>query len=73
MPSLATHATKVSRKNNFPCLGVDPSRLAALLVLSIEEYAQSSRLSRQVSQQPNRGSYSCTNPNTGAVTDPYRL
>jgi len=23
------------RKNNFPCLGADPSRLAALLVLSI--------------------------------------
>jgi len=26
---------KGSRKNNFPCLGIDPSRLAALLVLSI--------------------------------------
>ncbi len=26
---------KGSHKNNFPCLGVDPSRLAALLVLSI--------------------------------------
>ena len=26
---------KGSRKNNFPCVGVDPSRLAALLVLSI--------------------------------------
>ncbi len=27
--------SKGSRKNNFPCLGVDPSRLASLLVLSI--------------------------------------
>ena len=30
-----TGADKGSRKNNFPCLGVDPSRLAAWLVLSI--------------------------------------
>jgi len=27
-----------------------------------EEYAQSSRLARQASQHPNRGSYSCANP-----------
>ncbi len=29
-----------------------------------EEYAQSSRLARQVSQHPDRGSYSCANPKT---------
>jgi len=27
--------SKGSRKNNFPCFGLDPSRLAALLVLSV--------------------------------------
>ncbi len=27
-----------------------------------EEYAQSSRLARRVSQHPNRGRYSCANP-----------
>ena len=34
---------KGSRNNNFPCLGVDPSCLAALLVLSIRGSMHSPR------------------------------
>jgi hypothetical protein len=33
--------------------------------VSYEEYAQSSRLARQASHHPNRGSYPCANPDSG--------
>ncbi len=38
-----------------------------------EEYAQSSRLARQASQNPNMGSYSCANPFLNTMSPKYAV